>query len=202
MLFSYAIREFLQRERRLRIVILGLENAGKSSILRAWLKEDIREISPTFGYQIFTSEYKKDNETYILDIFDIGGQNSIRAYWETYYSDADGVLFVYDIHAGAAHISTLESTISHPSLSQAVFICAANKSENLPGETKKTEVISYETEKEIGFNYLEDVMEQKSTAAAKKVVLETVYTSAKTGKNIQKVFYMLVEGILEKRKQK
>src|SRR5699024_7468978 len=34
--------------------------------------------------------------SYILNVWDVGGQKSLRAYWKNYYEDTDGLVFVVD----------------------------------------------------------------------------------------------------------
>ena len=74
------------------------------------LGEDHHEISPTgkinsvfsnndesflystVGFNIKTLEYKN----YMLNLWDVGGQKSIRAYWRNYFEQTDGVIWVVD----------------------------------------------------------------------------------------------------------
>jgi len=48
------LKKIKQKEKELRILILGLDNAGKTTILRKFNGEDIREICPTVGFNIKT----------------------------------------------------------------------------------------------------------------------------------------------------
>ncbi len=52
----------------------GLDNAGKTTIVKKFNGEDINTISPTLGFNIQTLEYKG----YKLNIWDVGGQQTIR----------------------------------------------------------------------------------------------------------------------------
>lgn len=56
------------------------------------LGEDIHEISPTVGFNIKTLEYNE----YLLNLWDVGGQKSIRAYWRNYFEQTDGIIWVID----------------------------------------------------------------------------------------------------------
>jgi ADP-ribosylation factor-like protein 2 len=56
------LKKVKQRERELRLLILGLDNAGKTTIMKKISGEDIHEISPTVGFNIKSLEYK-GNET-------------------------------------------------------------------------------------------------------------------------------------------
>jgi ADP-ribosylation factor-like protein 2 len=54
--------------------------------------EDVTEISPTLGFTINTLKYKE----YAINLWDIGGQTTIRSYWRNYFEQTDGVIWVVD----------------------------------------------------------------------------------------------------------
>lgn len=54
--------------------------------------EDHREISPTVGFNIKTLEFRD----FILNLWDIGGQKTIRTYWRNYFEQTDGIIWVVD----------------------------------------------------------------------------------------------------------
>lgn len=94
-LTSYAIIVSFQvkeKEKEVRILILGLDNAGKTTILRKFCGEPTDTIEPTLGFNIKTLEHK----TYQLNVWDVGGQKTIRAYWRNYFERTDGLLWVVD----------------------------------------------------------------------------------------------------------
>ncbi len=70
----------------------GLDNAGKTTIVKKFNGEDINTISPTLGFNIQTLEY----QGYKLNIWDVGGQQTIRSYWRNYYESSDGLIWVVD----------------------------------------------------------------------------------------------------------
>lgn len=47
------------KEKEMRILMLGLDNAGKTTILKKLNNEDISSISPTLGFNIKTLEYNQ-----------------------------------------------------------------------------------------------------------------------------------------------
>ena len=75
-----------EKEKEVRILILGLDNAGKTTILRKFCGEPVDTIEPTLGFNIKTLEHK----TYQLNVWDVGGQKTIRAYWRNYFERTDG----------------------------------------------------------------------------------------------------------------
>ena len=52
------LKKIKQKEKELRILILGLDNAGKTTVMKKISGEDIHEISPTVGFNIKSLEYK------------------------------------------------------------------------------------------------------------------------------------------------
>mmetsp|Transcript_17067 Transcript_17067/g.52404 ORF Transcript_17067/g.52404 Transcript_17067/m.52404 type:complete len:88 (-) Transcript_17067:413-676(-) len=55
------LRKVREQERELRLLVLGLDNAGKTTILKRFSGEDIGEIAPTLGFDIKTLAYKGYN---------------------------------------------------------------------------------------------------------------------------------------------
>ena len=54
--------------------------------------EDINLISPTLGFNIKTLEHRG----FKLNIWDVGGQKSLRSYWRNYFECTDGLVWVID----------------------------------------------------------------------------------------------------------
>lgn len=74
-----------------KVVMLGLDNAGKTTIInRLKSEEGLGESTPTIGFDIHTILWK-DCE---LKIFDVGG--AATHFWSHYYSDLDALVFVVD----------------------------------------------------------------------------------------------------------
>lgn len=72
--------------------INSLDNAGKTTILRRICGQSIDTIEPTLGFNIQSLEHKG----YHLNLWDVGGQKSIRAYWRNYFEQTDGLIWVVD----------------------------------------------------------------------------------------------------------
>ncbi|XP_034631438.1 ADP-ribosylation factor-like protein 2 isoform X2 [Trachemys scripta elegans] len=86
------LKKMRQKERELRLLMLGLDNAGKTTILKKFNGEDIDTISPTLGFNIKTLEHRG----FKLNIWDVGGQTSLRSYWRNYFESTDGLIWVVD----------------------------------------------------------------------------------------------------------
>lgn len=63
--------------RDLRILMIGLDNAGKTTLLYKMRLGEVQNTIPTIGFNVETVEYK--NLT--LTVWDIGGQEKIRQLW-------------------------------------------------------------------------------------------------------------------------
>ena len=68
-------------EKELRLLMVGLDNAGKTTIVKRINGEDVSTISPTLGFNIKTMSFLG----YRLNIWDVGGQKTLRSYWRNYY---------------------------------------------------------------------------------------------------------------------
>ncbi|CAL2031049.1 unnamed protein product [Caenorhabditis brenneri] len=81
-----------------RVVLLGLDGAGKTSIVRRLKKVRIDAVMaphPTSGFNIETIHYKN----YRLNFWDVGGLPKLRHLWKHYYSNAQAIFYVIDGHA-------------------------------------------------------------------------------------------------------
>jgi hypothetical protein len=65
---------------------------SKTTIMKRVLGEDHTEISPTVGFNIKTLEF----QGFLLNMWDVGGQKSIRSYWRNYFEQTDGIIWVID----------------------------------------------------------------------------------------------------------
>ena len=72
--------------------MVGLDNAGKTTILYQFLMNEVVHTSPTIGSNV--EEIVCKNVHFFM--WDIGGQDSLRTSWSTYFADSDFVIFVVD----------------------------------------------------------------------------------------------------------
>ncbi|KAJ3216007.1 ADP-ribosylation factor protein 3 [Dinochytrium kinnereticum] len=91
-LFSLLRRLRKTADRELRFLLLGLDNAGKTSILKRLAMEDITEVKPTQGFNIKSVQY----DGFRMNVWDIGGQKAIRPYWRNYFDSTDVLIYVID----------------------------------------------------------------------------------------------------------
>ena len=121
--------------------MLGLDNAGKTTILKKFNGEDIDTISPTLGFNIKTLEHKD----FKLNIWDVGGQKSLRSYWRNYFESTDGLVWVVD-SADKWRMEDcakeLHSLLLEERLAGATLLVFANK-QDLPGALTAEEIRQY-----------------------------------------------------------
>lgn len=86
------LRKIRLKEHQIRLLTLGLDNSGKTTIIKSLLGQDPTTTSPTLGFTINTLKYQK----HTINFWDIGGQTTIRSYWRNYFEQTDGVIWVVD----------------------------------------------------------------------------------------------------------
>ncbi len=79
-------------KRDVRILMIGLDAAGKTSILYQMKMAELVKTIPTIGFNVEQLDYKGLRFT----IWDVGGQDKIRILWKHYYQNTDGIIFVVD----------------------------------------------------------------------------------------------------------
>uniref|UniRef100_A0AC35UEX2 ADP-ribosylation factor-like protein 2 n=1 Tax=Rhabditophanes sp. KR3021 TaxID=114890 RepID=A0AC35UEX2_9BILA len=159
------LKKYKKKEKEMRILLLGLDNSGKTTVMKKFMGEDTDTISPTLGFGIETFKY----QGLTLNFWDVGGQKSLRPYWKGYFSDADGIIWVVD----SSDVDRLEdcskelmSLLQEDHLSHSSLLVLANKSD-LPSASSAEEI-----EESLG---LKDLRTHKYG----------IYrTSAKTGDNL------------------
>uniref|UniRef100_A0A8C5DF90 ADP-ribosylation factor-like protein 3 n=1 Tax=Gouania willdenowi TaxID=441366 RepID=A0A8C5DF90_GOUWI len=72
-------------DQEVRLLLLGLDNAGKTTLLKQLAAEDISHITPTQGFNIKSVQ----SDGFKLNVWDIGGQRRIRPYWKNYFENTD-----------------------------------------------------------------------------------------------------------------
>ncbi|XP_007428561.1 ADP-ribosylation factor-like [Python bivittatus] len=122
-----------------RILLLGLDAAGKTTLLyKLKLNETISTI-PTVGFNVETVQ-PFNNVTFTM--WDVGGQQRIRALWKYYHTNTDGLIFMVDsvdcYRFEEARLE-LEALLDSEDLRGVPLVLLANK-QDLPGAWPPTEV--------------------------------------------------------------
>ena len=86
------LKNLRKTNKEARILVLGLDNAGKTCCLKKLSDEQIDSVMPTKGFNIKSLS----QEGYKLNVWDVGGQRDIRPYWRNYYQETDAIIYVVD----------------------------------------------------------------------------------------------------------
>merc|ERR1712046_296609 len=78
--------------KEMRLLMVGLDAAGKTTILYKLKLGEVVTTIPTIGFNVETVEYKNIS----FNVWDIGGQDKIRKLWRYYYANTQGLIFVID----------------------------------------------------------------------------------------------------------
>ena len=81
-----------QTKEETRILMVGLDAAGKTTILYKLKLGEIVTTIPTIGFNVETLEYKSISFT----TWDVGGEDKIRPLWRHYYQNTTHIIFVVD----------------------------------------------------------------------------------------------------------
>jgi ADP-ribosylation factor protein 1 len=129
----------------MRILMVGLDAAGKTTILFKLKLGDVVTTIPTVGFNVETVEYKNISFT----VWDVGGQDKIRPLWRHYYQNTQAIIFVVDSndreriddsrdYENSAK-DELHRMLAEDELRDAVLLVFANK-QDLPGAMKVSDV--------------------------------------------------------------
>jgi ADP-ribosylation factor protein 1 len=128
--FSRWIVDRMFSKREMRILMVGLDASGKTSILYRLKLGKPKKTIPTIGFNVETLEYKNIAFT----VWDVGGQEKLRALWRHYYQNTQAVIFVVDSsdrHRLQEAAEELHRLIKEDELQDALLLVFANK-QDLP----------------------------------------------------------------------
>ncbi|KAF1986445.1 ARF/SAR superfamily [Aulographum hederae CBS 113979] len=138
--------------KEMRLLMLGLDAAGKTTILyNLKLEQDVTTI-PTVGFNVETVTYKNTK----FNVWDVGGQDKIRPLWRHYFSGTQGLVFVVDSNdrdrMEEAQIE-LKRIIQDREMKDALLLVFANK-QDVPGAMRPDELSRKLKLDEIAKNHL------------------------------------------------
>ena len=91
-LFLSRILSYFVAEKRARVCMLGLDAAGKTTILYKMKLDELITTIPTVGFNVEQITY----QNLTMTVWDVGGQKTIRNLWKHYLANNDAVIFVVD----------------------------------------------------------------------------------------------------------
>jgi ADP-ribosylation factor protein 1 len=126
-------------KKEMRILMVGLDAAGKTTILYKLKLGEIVTTIPTIGFNVETVEYKNIQFT----VWDVGGQDKIRPLWRHYFQNTQGIIFVVDSNdrdriAPEAR-DELQRMLNEDELKNALLLVFANK-QDLPNAMSAAEI--------------------------------------------------------------
>ncbi|KAI8988662.1 ADP-ribosylation factor family-domain-containing protein [Pilobolus umbonatus] len=135
--------------KEMRILMLGLDAAGKTTILyKLKLNQSVTTI-PTVGFNVESVTYKNVK----FNVWDVGGQDKIRNLWRHYYTGTQGLIFVIDSQDRARIDEAkleLHRIISDREMKDCLILIFANK-QDLSGALSPVEVTEI-----LGLNKMHD----------------------------------------------
>lgn len=137
-MFISKLFDKLQSKKDCRILMVGLDAAGKTTILYKLKLGEVVTTIPTIGFNVETVEYKNINFT----VWDVGGQDKIRPLWRHYYQNTQGLIFVVDSNDRDRIIEAkdeLMKMLNEDEMRDAILLVFANK-QDLPNAMMAAEI--------------------------------------------------------------
>merc|ERR1711877_75099 len=132
------IWERMLGKKEMRILMVGLDAAGKTTILYKLKLGEVVTTIPTIGFNVETVEYKNLSFT----VWDVGGQDKIRPLWRHYYQGTNGLIYVVDSNDRDRVEDAREELmkmLNEDEMRDAVLLVFANK-QDLPNAMSPAEI--------------------------------------------------------------
>lgn len=111
------------------VLVLGIENSGKSTLLKVVQGDEDPKMAPTVGFNPASLKLGKST----VQFYDIGGGPKIRDIWSSYYHDVHGIIYVVDSASDdmkfAEACEVAKTTLSHQYLAGKPLLFLCNKAE-------------------------------------------------------------------------
>ncbi|XP_037552588.1 ADP-ribosylation factor-like protein 13B isoform X2 [Nematolebias whitei] len=120
------LKRWREPARKVTLVMVGLDNAGKTATVRGIQGENPQDVAPTVGF----SKVDLKQGKFEVTIFDLGGGKRIRGIWNNYYSESHGVVFVVDssdVQRIQETRETMAEVLRHPRIAGKPVLVLANK---------------------------------------------------------------------------
>jgi ADP-ribosylation factor 1/2 len=112
--------------KEMRVVMLGLDAAGKTTILYKLHIGEVLSTVPTIGFNVEKVQYK--NVTFT--VWDVGGQEKLRPLWRHYFNATDALVYVVDCcdrERVAKAAAEFKAIVDDPLMRGAAILVFANK---------------------------------------------------------------------------
>ena len=160
-ILSKIIEFFTKNKNNFKIIILGMQNAGKTTILYRLSLGQLVKTTPTIGSNVEEISYNNVK----FQAWDLGGQESTRTLWDVYYMNTDAVVYVIDSQDDEYFEESktqFHKLLKNPALKNATILIFANK-QDLPGAKDINKLI-----KDYEFDKIKDHIWQIQSCSALK----------------------------------
>ena len=139
-ILSKIIEFFTKGRNNFKIIILGMQNAGKTTILYRLSLGQLVKTTPTIGSNMEELIYNNVK----FQAWDLGGQESTRSVWDVYYMNTDAVVYVVDSQDDEyfeESKSQFYKLLANPALKNSTILIFANK-QDLPEAKDANKIIN------------------------------------------------------------
>ena len=167
----------------LKYIIIGDASVGKSNLLLRYVYGEFKQdYQVTLGVEFAKKNVEIGNKIYRIQIWDTAGQESFKSITRTYYKSSACALIVYDISCRESfnNVTTWIDDCKAQTSKNLFMILIGNKSDL---EDKR------------------EVSNDEGRELAEKYGLDFFETSAKTGANVNEMFFFTAESIAKKIEQ-
>ena len=136
-------------DREARILMLGLDAAGKTTILHKLKLGEIAVTMPTISFNVESIQYKNVSFT----CWDVGGQTKLRPLWRHYFQNTQALIWVVDSNDQeriSEAAEELNSLLREDELRESVLLVLANK-QDLPNAMSLTQI-----SQRLGLNHIQN----------------------------------------------
>ena len=130
-IFSKILEFFTKNRDNFKIIILGMQNAGKTTILYHLSLGQFVQTTPTIGSNVEELNYNNIK----IQAWDLGGQETTRSIWDAYFINTDAIIFVIDSQDDQYSEESKEEfqkLLKNSKLYNSTILIFANK-QDLPG---------------------------------------------------------------------
>jgi len=165
-------------DEKLKLMILGDSNVGKSSILRKYCKNEFNgSYVATIGIDFQIKYLNIDGKKIKLQIWDTAGQERYRVVTKNYFNTSDGFLIIYDITNRESFLNINNWIEQINTLVGGNIKCIIFGNKNDLKEMRKVSI-------------------KEGEEMAKKYKCNFFETSAKEGNNLEEGFYNITKDVL------
>jgi len=124
--FSLLYGLLFRSARKYKVVVVGLDNAGKTTALYRLQLGEVVCTTPTVGANVEEVTFQNVR----FECWDLGGQHTLRLSWDAYFKETDAVILVVDstdrLRATLVKLE-LQRLLESEDLAQAAVLVFANK---------------------------------------------------------------------------